>query len=69
MWRKDVDWMQLAQNWVQLRPFVNMIVEILILKNNGLLDLLNKYRLLMDDVVGCQFGEQDVFASPVSMLV
>ena len=30
--RKDVDWMQLAQNWVQLRPFVNTIVEILILK-------------------------------------
>jgi len=27
MWRKDVDWMQLAQNWVQLRLFVNMIVE------------------------------------------
>jgi len=48
--------MQLAQNWVQLRPFVNMIVEILILKNNGFLDNLNKYRLLMDDVVGCQFG-------------
>jgi hypothetical protein len=54
--RKDVDWKQLAQNWVQLRPFVNMIVEILILKNSGFLDNLNKYRLLMDDAVGRQFS-------------
>lgn len=56
MWRKDVDWMQLAQNWVHLRSFVDMIVEILIIKNNGFLDNLNKYRLLLDDAVGCQFS-------------